>query len=109
MSQAQALEQLLEPVTLARVLDGFKTTVRNSFVTDWRRAVNPYATTPNPTRAETKRRVNICYRWFMVLRADMHYSVPHALDTLPIALRAELDGTKWEPPSVDRSWSPQAG
>ena len=35
-----------------------------------------------------------------------HGPAQRAVDALPIALRAELDGTKWVPPSTERGWSP---
>ena len=44
------------------------------------------------TTAETKRRVEICAKWFKILQAEYGWSFRHALDYLGAALRAELDG-----------------
>ena len=60
------------------------------------------------TRAEVKRRTEICLKWFRVMRGDMGYSTERALDFLGLALRTELDGGKWEPPAAVTAWGPDA-
>jgi hypothetical protein len=54
------------------------------------------------TESEEKRRSRILFEWFRRLRGDLGYSVSSAIDELPRALRAELDGTPYEPPPKDR-------
>lgn len=56
------------------------------------------------TDTEIRRRVNICFDWFMRLRQDCGYSAEKALDHLGLALSAELDGTDFEPPPADGAW-----
>lgn len=60
------------------------------------------------TRAEVKRRTEICLKWFRVMRGDLGYSTERALDFLSLALRTELDGGKWEPPAATAAWGPDA-
>jgi hypothetical protein len=61
------------------------------------------------TEAEIRRRASICWDWFTAMRAECGFSTQHALDLLPAALRAELDGVPWIPPPPERSWSPVTG
>jgi hypothetical protein len=51
------------------------------------------------TRDETKRRFKIVERWFGIMRGDMHFSNIKTMDLLPRALRAEIDGTDFVPPT----------
>ena len=60
-----------------------------------------------PSKAEVKRRVEICIDIFRQLRGDGHWSVEKIVDHLPRFLRAELDGTDWKPEAtamVRSSW-----
>ena len=50
-----------------------------------------------PTTNEIERRMWICINTFKMLRGDLHYSTERALDSIPVALRAKLDGIPWEP------------
>lgn len=61
------------------------------------------------TSAERRRRFAILTRWYGILTVDCRYSPQHALDELPRALRAELDGTPYTPPPANRLWSPASG
>jgi hypothetical protein len=97
-----------DEASLRRVFAAVGRVVRNSFVED--RAASLIVTVSvAPTEAEVKRRANICYDWFAKLRVDLHYSTQRALDSLPRALRATLDGTVWEPPAPERAWGPPEG
>lgn len=58
----------------------------------------------SPSRDEIVERTNIVFDWFLRLRGDLHYSLPKALDMLPVALRAHLRGENWTPPPADRAW-----
>jgi hypothetical protein len=60
------------------------------------------------TRDEVKRRFDICVRWFKVLRMDKKLSIERCVDEMPKALRAELDGKKYEP-HVRSLWMPGDG
>ena len=107
----RALEQVLSSSAFERVQIVIGLVVRLSFAQDAERRksaviIMPGTTTVRVTRAETTRRAKIVYDWFMVMRQDCHYSSQKALDMLPRALRATLDGEDWEPPPAERSWSP---
>lgn len=57
------------------------------------------------TKQETKRRFEICVRWFKVLRLEKKFSIDRCVDELPKALVCELDERKYEP--HDRAvWMP---
>lgn len=53
------------------------------------------------TGEEVKRRVRLCFKWIQIMRRDLHWSFERIFDTLPLALRKELDGIKWEPSKKD--------
>lgn len=62
-----------------------------------------------PTRAEVKRRFDLCVTIFCVLVGDMKWGIERALGRLGEYLRKELDHVLWEPdkrtfwmPSDDR-------
>lgn len=59
-----------------------------------------------PTRAEQKRRAEICVKIFKVLRGDLSWGVERILDSLPKFLRCELDGRSWEPEARRATWTP---
>lgn len=73
------------------VAEAFIHLVTDSFETHPMRAV---------TEDEVKRRTDLLQRWLRKLCDGMNYPVNRALYTLRAALRAELDGVKFEPPSV---------
>ena len=57
------------------------------------------------TKEETDRRVKICVGIFKVLRGDLKWSLDRIVDHLPKYLRAELDGTSWEPSARAGLWT----
>lgn len=73
------------------VVQVFSELVTDSFRTHSMRAM---------TESEVKRRTNLLERWLRKLCDGMNYPVDRALHTLRAALRAELDGMRFEPPSV---------
>jgi len=56
------------------------------------------------TRAEVRRRFDICASVFGQLRRDVGWSTERILDHLPGLLRAELDGIPWAP-DTRGAWS----
>lgn len=62
----------------------------------------------NPTQSEVRRRTDICLRWAAVFRGDLHWGKQRIWDTLPVALRCELLGQKYEP-STRKFWLPEDG
>jgi len=96
-----------DKVQLARVINRIVKIVAQSFKEDKDRIssdVIVLSTAHNPTRAEIQTRTNMCYDLFMAMRYDLHYSTSRALDTIPKALRVQLDGGKWEPQSERQAW-----
>ena len=57
---------------------------------------------------EVKRRTQICLKWFKILRGDMGWTVEKTLDFLPMALRKEIDGEDFDPPTQNGAWSPES-
>lgn len=53
----------------------------------------------NPTRDEIRRRFNICVKWAKVFRGDLKFGIQRIVGELPNALRAELLGVPYEPPT----------
>jgi len=89
------------------VLRAFVQIVADSFKTDQNRLHSEtilLSPAYNPTRAEIKARTDMCYDLFMAMRHDLHWSTQRSLDTLPVALRTELDGGKWEPQTNRQAW-----
>jgi len=78
--------------------------VRDSFKEDLRRASLVTPRMLNPTTSDIRDRTLLCYDWFIRLRGDLSYGFEKAVDTLPRALRHELDGDDWTPPPADKSW-----
>jgi hypothetical protein len=92
---------------LQQVLQAFVRIVSDSFKTDRNRLHSDtilLSPVYNPTQAEIRTRTGMCYDLFMVMRHDLRWSIQRSLDTLPVALRTELDGGKWEPPTDRRAW-----
>jgi len=93
------METLGDPIQAQRVFHSFMRIVSDSLVEDLgARRIS------EATQAETKRRTNIIYDWFILLRKECGYSTTHALDVLPQALRARLDGVDWTPAPAERMW-----
>jgi molybdenum cofactor biosynthesis enzyme MoaA len=97
-SKVQTIQGLLKnPERLNQVMVRIAAVVRASFKQD-------VIVRPHVTDAEIKERAEICYDLFIQMRVDLHYSTHKALDVLPTALRAQLDGTEWKPSDPARSW-----
>lgn len=58
------------------------------------------------TRAEIKRRGDMCIKIFRALRGDLKWTVERILDHLALYLRKELDGVPWEPEARRATWTP---
>ncbi len=54
------------------------------------------------TAWEERRRGQILLKWFGILRRDLGFSLSQTLETLPYALKAELQGKAFEPPKPGR-------
>lgn len=61
------------------------------------------------TGFERRRRFKILAHWYEILTGDCRFSPQHAVDEIPRALRAELDGTPYAPPPANRLWTPATG
>lgn len=53
------------------------------------------------TQAEIRSRSGIMLKWYRTMRCECGYSHQRAIDHLYKALRAELDGGKFEPPKAE--------
>lgn len=96
------LAQLLgDPREATRVAGAIEAAVLRSFGEDAARD----GRAPYVTEFETRRRAQICFRTFRVLRAEAKWSVPRVLDSLAQFLRAELDGTPLDPSSFSALWA----
>lgn len=84
---------------LGRVTLAFEAMIAKSFETHPMRHM---------TRAEVKRRFDMCARIFDRLCGDLHWGVTRALDQMPTYLRSELDGVSWTP-DKRRCWVPSDG
>lgn len=60
------------------------------------------------TRAEVKRRIDICWNIAKILRYDLGWGITRIEDHLAHYLRCELDGDDWEP-DKRRCWMPSDG
>ena len=80
--------------------------IMKSFEDDKKLGQNRLIIVPGYTNTEQKEfesRLSICLKWFMIMIRDMKWSPQRALDHLPYALRAELNGEDWEPPGQDKA------
>ena len=62
----------------------------------------------NPTHAEVKRRFEICMKWAITFRGDLKWGIQRIVDELANALRAELLGQAYSPPTR-QCWIQQDG
>lgn len=60
------------------------------------------------TRAEVKRRFDLCARIFERLRGDLSWGLARIFDRMPEYLAAELNGSTWTP-DARACWFPQDG
>lgn len=108
----EVLSKMLDPVQMRQVELVVTRTVANSFHEDARKGGGLQGRIKGELRAtdaEIRRRAGIAWDWFVAMRAECGYSTIRALDFLPQALRAELDGVPWLPPPPERAWRPTGG
>lgn len=53
----------------------------------------------DPTKAEIKHRFDIGMKWAKIMKGDLAWSYPRIYGHLFDALKAELSGSKYEPPT----------
>jgi len=82
-----ALAQLVVDGDVGRVTNAIAEHVASSMVAD---------RSPE-TRAEIKRRFDMCVAIFCELRSDLKWPVARILDMMPIYLRCKLDGAPYNP------------
>ena len=99
---------LLDEGQAAQVALKLERLIMESFATDAGREAIAKGTKGKAvvTAAEVKRRFNILADWFKVFRGDMGWSLQRALDELPHALRAKLDGEIYTPNERRQIWAP---
>lgn len=107
MEKIDVLRELAngDPERVRRIVARIAHVVAETFEEDRSRSGIVLLRGVSPTDAEAKRRTNLAYDWFIRLRVEAGYSSTKALDFLPRALRAELDGESWEPPPAERGWT----
>ena len=89
---------------IVRAVHDFTRILRDSFVFDAQHHPQGYEFVKRiNTAAERTHRVNIMARWFRELRG-LGYGYVRAMDEIPKALRAELDGGSYTPPDPKRLW-----
>lgn len=86
--------ETLDINTRARVVDAITRAIDHSFTED----------NTQQTDAEIKQRFEICFKAFKILRYDLGWSLERITDEMPIALRALLDGGRWEPTKRRDAW-----
>lgn len=91
------LVKLVTEKWIGRVIEGFRAAILYSFQSD-------LLIQPVMTRSEIERRFTILINWFIVLRRDLHWSVPRILDELPTIIRKELDGEDYIPDEERSAW-----
>lgn len=96
------LVKLVTSKWIGKVIVGFEDALHFSFQTDG-------LIKPGLTHNEIERRFKILVKWFVTLRRELHWSVPRILDELPMILRKELDGVKYEPDEERSAWRAQGG
>lgn len=97
-----------QPAARAAVEKGMTRALSLAYQEDARRSGSEFARRMD-TLAERRRRFKILVKWYGILTVDCRYSPQHAVDELPRALRAELDGTPYAPPPANRLWAPASG
>lgn len=88
------LDLITEPAAIKAAVEGITTAVAISYVSHSVR---------NRTKAEDKRRTQICLKLIRVMKGELKWSVQRCVDELPTALQVELSGQRWMPPTRD-SW-----
>jgi len=85
-----------DPAALKKIQRAFVRAIEKSFADDKSRV----------TMSETRRRFGILEREFRELRSGAKWSLERVLDTLPIVLRARLDGLVWTHENQRSIWAP---
>lgn len=80
--------------TRARVVNAITKAIEVSFSED----------KASQTDAEIKRRFDICFKAYKILRNDLGWSLQRVEDEMPVALRSLLDGGSWEPTKRRDAW-----
>jgi hypothetical protein len=97
-----------QPALRRRVEMGFTLALKAAYDEDVRR-LGRFAADRLNTEFERRRRFKILAGWYQILTHEHRYSPQHAVDEIPRALRAELDGTPYAPPPANRLWTPASG
>jgi len=111
-NKLDVIAKLVDPNKMRAVEAAVTRIIAASFHEDARKAAGLQGRITGELKAterEVRRRAELCWDWFIAMRAECGFSSYHAIDLLPAALRSELDGTPWIPPPPERSWSPQTG
>jgi len=101
-------ELLLSPQQTLRARQMFAKCLKKSFDEDERRHGKPFRDRVQ-TRDEMKRRALIMAHWFRIFRGDLGYSMARCEAEMYNALRSEIDGELYTPPSTDRSFGVPEG
>ena len=92
---------------LRRAFLAIEDAIYRSIAVDIQRAVHIQIGQRGVTKAEVKHRFKICEAWIRRARGDMQMSIDKTLDLMHHALRCELDGSKFDPATLQtRIWSP---
>lgn len=97
-----------QPSVLRKVEAGFTRALTDAYREDAKRNGQAFADRIN-TESERRRRFAICAKWYEIFTNECQFSPLRAVDELPRALRAELDGTPYAPPPANRLWAPASG
>jgi hypothetical protein len=107
MSETAPFAELLDRESdMNTVLQTFVNALAKSFQRDAKRNGKGFAQ-KIMTIHEEKRRSQILFKWFRVLRKDCGLSLQNTLNEIPKALMNELDGISYKPPAKSRIWVPQ--
>lgn len=60
------------------------------------------------TQDEVRRRFTITLKWFKIMRGDLKWTLVRIFDSLPDALKAELNGSDYTP-DMRKVWIPSDG
>lgn len=101
-------EMVISPAQAIRAAKLFERTLRESFERD-EKMIGKAFRLKIQTQAEMKRRAEIMARWFRVFRGDLGYSMARVEAELGNALRSELDGGLYTPPSTQRMFGVPEG
>ena len=101
-------ELLLSPKQTMRARQLFMRCLKDSFDEDERRDGKPFRDRVQ-TRSEMKRRALLMAGWFRIFRGDLGYSLARCEAELGKALRSDIDGELYTPPTTERSFGVPEG